>query len=180
MGHQAGREACHRSRPADRRRSCPSASATCSVHPAAWSDLPAQLERGEPITITHPEMTRYFMTIPEAVWLIFDSAAIGDSGSLIALDMGQPVRIVDLAHDLIRLSGRDPDSVPIEFTGLRPGEKLHEELFYASEHAKPTQSAQVMLAAPHRIADGLMDDVAQCSPSPTVPTIWRFAMHCSM
>ena len=119
-----------------------------------------QLERGEPITITHPEVTRYFMTIPEAVWLILDSAAIGSPGSLMVLDMGQPVRIVDLAHDLIRLSGRDPDSVPIEFTGLRPGEKLHEELFYASEHAKPTESAQVMLAAPHRIADGLMDDVA--------------------
>ena len=81
-----------------------------------------QLENGEPLTVTHPAMTRYFMTIPEAVWLILDAAAIGESGSLRVLDVGEPVRIVDLAHDLIRLSGRDPASVPIEFTGLRPGE----------------------------------------------------------
>lgn len=106
-----------------------------------------QLENGEPLTVTHPAMTRYFMTIPEAVWLILDASAIGDSGSLLVLDMGEPVRIVDLAHDLIRLSGRDPASVPIEFTGLRPGEKLHEELFYAAEQVTPTESDQVMLAA---------------------------------
>ena len=120
-----------------------------------------QLEHGDPLTITHPEMTRYFMTIPEAVWLILDAAAIGSPGSLLVLDMGEPVRIVDLAHDLIRLSGRDPESVPIEFTGLRPGEKLHEELFYATERVSPTRNAKVMLAAPRPVIGDILDRVAQ-------------------
>ena len=116
-----------------------------------------QLDRGEPLTVTHPDMTRYFMTIREAVWLILDAASIGEPGSLFILDMGEPVRILDLAHDLIRLSGRDPASVPIEFTGLRPGEKLHEELLYPAEQARATQSDKVMLAAaqvvPHNIRE---------------------------
>ncbi|MEO6578622.1 MAG: nucleoside-diphosphate sugar epimerase/dehydratase [Candidatus Limnocylindria bacterium] len=120
-----------------------------------------QLERGDPITITHPEMTRYFMTIPEAVSLILDAAAIGSPGSLLVLDMGEPIRILDLAHDLIRLSGRDPESVPIEFTGLRAGEKLHEELFYATESVRPTQSAKVMLAAPQTVVDDILNRVAR-------------------
>jgi FlaA1/EpsC-like NDP-sugar epimerase len=119
-----------------------------------------QLERGEPLTVTHPDMTRYFMTIPEAVWLILDAAAIGDPGSLLVLDMGEPVRIVDLASDLIRLSGRDPESVPIEFTGLRPGEKLHEELFYATEQMQPTRSEKVMLAAAQAVPDDIRERAA--------------------
>ncbi len=105
-----------------------------------------QLESGEPLTITHPEMTRYFMTIPEAVWLILDAAAIGSSGDLLVLDMGEAVRIADLAQDLIRLAGRDPESVPIEYTGLRPGEKLHEQLFYSDEQVRSTENHKVMLA----------------------------------
>ena len=107
---------------------------------------------GEPLTITHPEMTRYFMTIPEAGWLILDAAALGPSGDLFVLDMGEPVRIVDLARDLVRLAGRDPDSVPIRFIGLRPGEKLHEELFYETEQVEPTDVDKIFrvdgLAAP--------------------------------
>ena len=95
-----------------------------------------QLENGEPLTITHPEMTRYFMTIPEAAWLILDAAALGPNGDLFVLDMGEPVRILDLARDLVRLAGRDPDSQPIEIVGLRPGEKLHEELFYDMEQRR--------------------------------------------
>jgi FlaA1/EpsC-like NDP-sugar epimerase len=114
-----------------------------------------QLEDGQPLTITHPEMTRYFMTIPEAVWLILDAAAIGAPGNLLVLDMGEPVRIIDLAQDLIRLSGRDPASVPIEFTGLRPGEKLHEELFYAAERVTPTASDKIMLAAARAVPSQL-------------------------
>ncbi len=106
-----------------------------------------QLEKGEPLTITDPEMTRFFMTIPEAAWLILDASALGKSGDLFVLDMGEPVRIMDLAHDLVRLAGRDPESQPIEIVGLRPGEKLHEELFYASEHVEPTENPKVLRAA---------------------------------
>ena len=105
-----------------------------------------QLENGEPLTITHPDMTRFFMTIPEAAWLILDAAALGSDGDLFVLDMGEPVRVMDLARDLVRLAGRDPDSQPIETVGLRPGEKLHEELFYDAEHVQPTPSAKVLRA----------------------------------
>ena len=103
-----------------------------------------QLERGEPLTVTHPDMTRFFMTIPEAAWLILDAAALGRSGDLFVLDMGEPVRIMDLARDLVRLAGRDPDSQPIEIVGLRPGEKLHEELFYTGEAVERTSSPKVL------------------------------------
>jgi FlaA1/EpsC-like NDP-sugar epimerase len=105
-----------------------------------------QLENGEPLTITHPDMTRFFMTIPEAAWLIMDAAALGRDGDLFVLDMGEPVRIMDLARDLVRLAGRDPESQPIETVGLRPGEKLHEELFYDAELVEPTASTKVLRA----------------------------------
>ncbi len=105
-----------------------------------------QLENGEPITITHPDMTRFFMAIPEAAWLILDAAALGTNGDLFVLDMGEPVRIMDLARDLVRLGGRDPESQPFEIVGLRPGEKLHEELFYDAERVEQTASAKVLKA----------------------------------
>jgi FlaA1/EpsC-like NDP-sugar epimerase len=108
---------------------------------SAGSVLPifqSQLENGEAITVTHPEMSRYFMTIQEAGWLILDAAAIGRPGDLFVLDMGEPVKIIDMVHDLIRLAGRDVESVPIRFTGLRPGEKLHERLFYETENVALT------------------------------------------
>ncbi|MEA2610030.1 MAG: hypothetical protein QOJ75_2273, partial [Chloroflexota bacterium] len=105
-----------------------------------------QLEKSEPLTITDPEMTRYFMTIPEASWLIVDAAALGKSGDLFVLDMGDPIRIVDLARDLVRLAGRDPDTQPMNIVGLRPGEKLHEELFYDAEEVQPTLVAKVLRA----------------------------------
>ena len=93
-----------------------------------------QIEAGGPITVTHPEMTRFFMTIPEAVQLVLQAGAIGQSGEVLILDMGEPVRIVDLAKDLILMSGlKFPDDIDIIFTGMRPGEKLYEELFYAHE-----------------------------------------------
>jgi FlaA1/EpsC-like NDP-sugar epimerase len=106
-----------------------------------------QLENGKPLTITHPDMTRFFMTIPEASWLILDAAAQGRCGDLFVLDMGQPVRILDLAKDVTRLSGRDPESQPLRFTGLRPGEKLHEELFYDAERVEETSVPKVLRAA---------------------------------
>jgi FlaA1/EpsC-like NDP-sugar epimerase len=105
-----------------------------------------QLEAGRPLTITHPEMTRFFMTIPEACRLILDAAALGKQGDLFVLDMGEPVKVLDLARDLVRLSGRDPDSQPFETIGLRPGEKLHEELFYDSEEVEPTPAPKVLRA----------------------------------
>jgi FlaA1/EpsC-like NDP-sugar epimerase len=109
-----------------------------------------QLAEGVPLTITHPDMTRFFMTIPEASRLILEAALMGEPGDLFVLDMGEPVKIVDLARDLARLAGRDPDSVPLRFIGLRPGEKLNEALFYANEAISPTQHPKVMRATADR------------------------------
>lgn len=93
-----------------------------------------QIEQGGPITVTHPAMNRFFMTIPEAVQLVIQAGALGSNGNVLILDMGEPVKIVDLAKDMIMLSGlRYPEDIDIEYSGLRPGEKLYEELFYDSE-----------------------------------------------
>ena len=86
------------------------------------------------------------MTIPEASRLILEASLLGEPGDLFVLDMGEPVRIVDLARDLARLAGRDPDSVPIQYIGLRPGEKLHESLFYDAETIEPTGHPKVLRA----------------------------------
>ena len=120
-----------------------------------------QLEKGDPLTITHPEATRFFMTIPEAAWLILDAAALGTNGDLFVLDMGEPVRITDLARDLVRLAGRDPDSQPIETVGLRPGEKLHEELFYDTEEVEPTTSTKVLRAITPAPPASVREDVGR-------------------
>lgn len=107
-----------------------------------------QIARGGPVTVTHPEMERYFMTIPEAVQLIVQAGAIGESGDVFVLDMGDPVRIVDLAANMIRLSGKEPErDIPIEFIGVRAGEKLHEELLGEGEEALPTSHPKILRVA---------------------------------
>jgi len=106
-----------------------------------------QLEKGGPLTVTHPEMTRYFMTIPEAVSLIVQSGAIGGRGQVFVLDMGEPVKIVDLAHNMIRLSGKQPEKdIRIEFIGAKPGEKLHEDLWNAEEKVTPSSHPKLLRA----------------------------------
>jgi FlaA1/EpsC-like NDP-sugar epimerase len=105
-----------------------------------------QIARGGPVTVTHQEMTRFFMTIPEAVQLIVQAGAIGGRGQVYVLDMGSPVRIVELAETMIRLSGKEPGvDVPIEFVGARPGEKLHEELWAETETVTPSSHPAIML-----------------------------------
>jgi FlaA1/EpsC-like NDP-sugar epimerase len=103
-----------------------------------------QIDAGGPITVTHPEMRRYFMTIPEASQLVMQAGAIGDGGEIFVLDMGAPVRILDLALELIDRRGlRAGDDIQIEFTGVRPGEKLYEELAFENERTKPTSHEKI-------------------------------------
>lgn len=105
-----------------------------------------QIAHGGPITITHPEITRYFMSIPEASQLVLQAAMMGEGGEIFVLDMGEPVKIVDLARDMIQLSGLQPQEMPITFTGLRPGEKLYEELLADDENTIATSHSKLRIA----------------------------------
>ena len=106
-----------------------------------------QIAKGGPVTITHPEMTRYFMTIPEAASLVVQAGSIGGAGEIFVLDMGEPVRILELARDMIRLSGKEPErEIPLEFIGVRAGEKLHEELWGVDEEIAETGHPKILRA----------------------------------
>nr|WP_295085612.1 nucleoside-diphosphate sugar epimerase/dehydratase [uncultured Roseateles sp.] len=105
-----------------------------------------QIAKGGPVTVTHPDITRYFMTIPEAARLVVQAAVIGESGQVLILDMGEPVKILDLARDMIRLAGRHSANIRIEFSGLRPGEKLFEELLADSDSTVPTGISRLRIA----------------------------------
>ncbi|MEP6618926.1 MAG: nucleoside-diphosphate sugar epimerase/dehydratase [bacterium] len=119
-----------------------------------------QIAAGGPVTITHPDMTRYFMTIPEAVQLVLQAAAIGQEGEVFVLDMGEPVRVFDLATDLIRLSGLEPlVDIDVQFTGTRPGEKLFEELFFTGADVTPTTHPKILRARDAEASDHSAIDI---------------------
>jgi FlaA1/EpsC-like NDP-sugar epimerase len=121
-----------------------------------------QIAAGGPVTVTHPEMRRYFMTIPEAVALVLQAGALGRGGEVFVLDMGEPVKITDLAADLIRLSGKEVEGdIAIRYSGVRPGEKLCEEMFFGAEHATPTDHPRVLRARNSRLADGAAEAIAR-------------------
>ncbi|WP_081963099.1 nucleoside-diphosphate sugar epimerase/dehydratase [Desulfosporosinus sp. HMP52] len=119
-----------------------------------------QIAQGGPVTVTHPDMVRYFMTIPEAAQLVIQAGAMARGGEIFILDMGKPVKIVDLAKDLIRLSGFEPDvDIKIQFTGIRPGEKLFEELLTAEEGVTSTKHSRIFVAKPNNIDVKLLEEL---------------------
>ncbi len=140
-----------------------------------------QIQEGGPVTVTHPDMRRYFMTIPEAVQLVLQAGVLGRGGELFMLDMGEPVRIVDLARDMIRLSGLEEGTdIDIEFTGIRPGEKLYEEMFFSDEIAEPTEHPKILRARTGRndlCSDLAIGGLIESAMRDTTESQLRAALH---
>jgi FlaA1/EpsC-like NDP-sugar epimerase len=119
-----------------------------------------QIEKGGPITLTHPEITRYFMTIPEAASLVLQAGAMAVGGEIFVLDMGEPVKIMDLAENLIRLSGYEPyKDIDIKITGLRPGEKMYEELLINPKAINQTAHDKIFVEAANVFEDSFIDQM---------------------
>jgi FlaA1/EpsC-like NDP-sugar epimerase len=127
-----------------------------------------QIEEGGPVTVTHPEITRYFMSIPEAAQLVLQAGAMGQGGEIFVLDMGEPVRIVDLARDMIRLSGYSENDVRISFTGLRPGEKLYEEVLADDEQTLATPHPKLRIARARDVPQDWLQELVAWLERPTV------------
>ena len=130
-----------------------------------------QIARGGPITVTHPDIVRYFMTIPEAARLVLQAGLMGQSGQIYVLDMGEPIKIADLARMMIRLSGKSEQEIPLSFTGLRPGEKLFEELLADDETTEPTPHPKLRIAktSGHQAVgvEGVIDWIEAAGPAPS-------------
>ncbi len=120
-----------------------------------------QIARGGPVTVTHPEINRYLMSIPEAAQLVLQAASMGHGGEVFVLDMGAPVKIVDLARNMIRLSGYTEDEIRIEFSGLRPGEKLYEELLADAEETRETPHPKLRIARSRPVSEAFLDELTQ-------------------
>lgn len=129
-----------------------------------------QIAKGGPVTVTHPEITRFFMTIPEASQLVLQASSMGQGGEIFILDMGEPVKIVDLARDLIRLYGFTEDQIRVVFTGLRPGEKLYEELLADDETTTRTPHPKLRIARAREVPAHLLDDLLPWLMQRRVPT----------
>jgi FlaA1/EpsC-like NDP-sugar epimerase len=136
-----------------------------------------QIKSGGPVTVTHPDMRRFFMTIPEAVQLVLQAGALGRGGELFMLDMGEPVKVLDLARDMIRLSGlQEGVDINIEFSGIRPGEKLYEEMFFSHEVAESTEHPKILRAKSgleQYCSDEAIDELVQMATTGADPKMLR-------
>ncbi|HEX7557598.1 MAG TPA: nucleoside-diphosphate sugar epimerase/dehydratase [Usitatibacter sp.] len=128
-----------------------------------------QIDRGGPVTVTHPEMVRYFMSIPEAAQLVLQAGCMGLGGEIFVMDMGEPVKIVDLARDMIRLSELSENEIRIVYTGLRPGEKLFEELLADDEHTRPTPHPKLRIAKAREVNTGWIDGLLDWLDQDRIP-----------
>ena len=129
-----------------------------------------QIDKGGPVTVTHPEMVRYFMSIPEAAQLVLQAGSMGLGGEIFVMDMGEPVKIVDLARDMIRLSELSENEIRIVYTGLRPGEKLFEELLADDEHTRPTPHPKLRIAKAREVDHGWIGEPLQWLNQDRIPT----------
>ena len=120
-----------------------------------------QIAAGGPVTVTHPDITRYFMSIPEAAQLVLQAGSMGLGGEIFVLDMGEPVKIAELARDMIRLSGHSEEEIRIVFTGLRAGEKLYEEVLADAEQTRATHHPKLRIARAQAVDEGWLDALLQ-------------------